>query len=206
MKSYLSIGRDVLDIPIRAFAKLDGSNIRAEWVRKTGFHKFGSRHVLIDETHPHLGQAIPLFQKKYGDALSEIFRDARYERATVFVEFFGAKSFAGIHDPTDPTLDVVLFDIDVYKKGLLTPGEFLRLTGDKVETAPVLYTGKANEPFLESVRAGTLDGMPFEGVVCKGDPLKRGYPPAMFKVKSRAWIAAVTERYKDDPKLLNELL
>jgi hypothetical protein len=45
MKTYPSISRDIVGQPIYAFDKLDGSNIRAEWSKKNGFHKFGSRDM-----------------------------------------------------------------------------------------------------------------------------------------------------------------
>lgn len=45
-----------------AFEKYDGSNFRAKYTKKDGFHLFGSRHTLFDETHEHLGSAIPYFR------------------------------------------------------------------------------------------------------------------------------------------------
>jgi len=44
MKSYPSIpGKHTNGIPLTVFDKLDGSNIRAEWSKKRGFYKFGTR-------------------------------------------------------------------------------------------------------------------------------------------------------------------
>ncbi len=87
-----------------AFYKYDGSNVRAEWTRKRGWSKFGSRKVLIDETHP-LGDAINIFLQTYGDDLEKIFKNHKLFRncqnVTVFGEYFGENSFAGWHDPND---------------------------------------------------------------------------------------------------------
>ena len=71
MKEYPSIlsatdllarSGDYLGRPFVAFDKLDGSNIRAEWDRKKGWHRFGSRRRLLDPSLPLLGQAIRLIR------------------------------------------------------------------------------------------------------------------------------------------------
>ena len=118
MKGYPSIPREVQhSLHVYAFDKLDGSQIRAEWTRKNGFFKFGSRRVLIDGSHP-LGKAVGLIQGKYADDLGRIFRKSRYDKVTCFFEFFGPSSFAGQHVENEDH-DVILFDVDVYKKGYL---------------------------------------------------------------------------------------
>jgi len=197
MKQYPSIQREIVDKPIIAFAKNDGNNIRAEWSKKhKGFVKFGSRKVLIDETHEQLGKSINLIKTKYEKDLTDIFKKERYEEVVCFFEFFGPNSFAGMHDPND-TLDVLLFDLDVYKYGLLPPREFIKLTG-KIDTPSVLYEGRPTQEFIKSVYDSTLENMPLEGVVCKGLPIKNGYPPLMFKLKSKIWLDKVKEKYKDN--------
>lgn len=123
MKEYPSIPREIdRDLLVYAFDKLDGSNIRAEWSRKTGFYKFGSRTVLIDEKSS-LGEAIGLIRNKYEKGLSKVFRDQRLERAICFFEFFGPNSFAGFHHP-EPH-DVVLIDVNPHKKGIDPPVDFI---------------------------------------------------------------------------------
>ena len=197
MKQYPSIQREIVGKPIIAFAKNDGNNIRAEWSKKhKGFVKFGSRKVLIDETHEQLGKSINLIKTKYEKDLTDIFKKERYEEVVCFFEFFGPNSFAGMHDPND-TLDVLLFDLDVYKYGLLPPREFIKLTG-KIDTPSVLYEGRPTQEFIKSVYDSTLENMPLEGVVCKGLPIKNGYPPLMFKLKSKIWLDKVKEKYKDN--------
>jgi len=197
MKQYPSIQREIVDKPIIAFGKQDGSNIRAEWNKKhKGFVKFGSRKVLIDETHEQLGKSINLIKTKYEKDLTDIFKKEQFEEVVCFFEFFGPSSFAGVHNQ-DEQHDVVLFDLDVYKKGLLPPREFMKLTG-RIDTVSVLYEGKPTQEFIKSVYDSTLENMPLEGVVCKGLPIKNGYPPLSFKVKSKKWLDMVKEKYKDN--------
>ena len=188
-------------LPVYAFDKLDGSNIRAEWSRKTGFCKFGSRKLLLDETHP-LGEAKQLICTKYEDDLSKVFRKARYDRVTVFFEFFGDSSFAGQH--TEEEHDVVLFDVNPYKKGILPPADFLKLVGH-LHVPNVLYYGNVTQEFEESVLARTLENMSFEGVVCKTKNPKRTPLPLMFKIKSRAWRQQLRDYCAGDFKLFDRL-
>lgn len=205
MKQYPSIDGRIVDLPIFAFAKYDGSQIRCEWDRKNGLHKFGSRKVLVGEDHAFLGQAQSLVLTKY-DGLNKVFRDRQFVKTTLFFEFYGPGSFAGVHIH-DEEHTVTLFDVDVYKKGLLPPREFLDLwKKTDVEHAELLYSGNPNSDFVKSVKDGTLPGMPFEGVVCKGPPLKRGFLPMMFKLKSMAWIQKVKSLYGNDPMALADLL
>ena len=66
MKSYNTIPYygDYWDLPVIGFNKLDGSNIRAEWNKKRGFYKFGSRNVMIDESSEQFGLAVKIFKEK----------------------------------------------------------------------------------------------------------------------------------------------
>ena len=204
MKQYPSIPSKVNgELDIYAFEKLDGSNIRVEWNPKSGFSKFGTRRRLLSENDAHLGKAITLFKRDWEAKLPKIFARQRWHHNVVlFFEFFGDKSFAGYHYDED-NHQLVLIDVNVHKKGLIPPREFL----DAFEGLPipkVLYRGRCNATFIESVRSSTLEGMPFEGVVCKASHPKKGV--VMFKVKSLAWLNKVKEKYGDQPELLNELI
>ena len=205
MKTYPSIDGHIVNHPIYAFDKLDGSNIRCEWSRKQGLHKFGSRRVLLGEDHPHLGKAQGLVLETYGEDLPRIFVDERFQEVTCFFEFYGPNSFAGVHEQGD-THRVTLFDVNVYKKGMLGPREFLRAFEGRVPIPQMLYRGDPTEDFIQDVKRGTLQGMTFEGVVCKGAPLKNGYPPHAFKVKNLKWIEKVKALYGSDPAKLADLL
>lgn len=206
MKQYPSIGRDIVDAPIYAFDKLDGNNIRAEWTKKEGLHKFGSRKVLLGSDHPFMGRAIGITLDKYNEALSKIFVREQFQMVTCFFEYHSPTSFAGIQDPSDPDVTSTLIDIDVYKKGMPLARDFVKMFEGKVEVANLLYVGNPNSDFIQSVRESKLGGMTYEGVVCKGHPLKKGYQPNMFKVKSDVWVARVKARFADDPARLADLL
>jgi hypothetical protein len=202
VKEYPTIPAEIVHQPVYAFDKLDGSNIRAEWSKKRGFYKFGKRHGLVDETDSLLGEAKGLVQETYTEALSKIFVEQRWQNAVCFFEFVGPNSFAGNHE-AEPH-EVVLIDVTAEKKGILEPQNFLK-TFSAVKTAPLLYHGNPNSTFLESVRSGNLEGMTFEGVVCKGKFVSPGRP-LMFKVKSRAWIEKLKMKYADRPDMIEKLM
>lgn len=204
MKSYISIDKVIRSsIDIYACAKYDGSQIRAEWSPKNGFYKFGTKTRLIDEKEPLFGKAIPLIKESYEKDLTDIFKKQKYESAVCFFEFLGPNSFAGRHNEND-AFEVIFFDITPYKKPILDPNEFYKLFSS-VRVAEVLYIGKANATFVESVRNSTLEGMPEEGVICKAKNPKKGGIPIMFKIKSNIWLDKLKDFCKDDLKLFEEL-
>jgi len=99
--------------------------------------------------------------------------------------------------------DVTLFDVAADKRGILPPREFLRSFGH-VDVPRLLYHGNANEPFLDLVSDGTLEGMTFEGVVCKGGLVSPGRP-LMFKWKNWAWLDRLRGLCQGDERLFAEL-
>lgn len=189
MKRYPEIPYKISDIPVYCFDKLDGSNIRAEWTRKTEFSKFGSRHRLIDKNDSQFGEAVDLILYTYGDVLSSVFREERYTEAVAFFEFYGANSFAGTH-VSDEDHYVTLIDVNVYKRGILPPKEFLKLFGH-LGIPNMVYYGRPGHDFVESVRNRTLKGITFEGVVCKSMHKNK---PLMFKIKTRDWIRKIKDK------------
>lgn len=208
MKSYPSIEHTVShDIPVYVFDKLDGSNIRAEWTRKQKqFTKFGSRNVLLDENgNTELAKSIPLIREHYEKHMTDIFLKKGYQEAVCFFEFFGPSSFAGFHEPEEPK-KVVLFDINVHKQGLIYPGEFVKLTRGLVEIPTILHMGKTGTELFQQVAESRLEGMTFEGVVCKSiSPTKKGYPPFMYKYKSQAWLQRLKQFANGNTELENQL-
>jgi len=202
MKSYPSIQREYSNVPIYAFDKLDGSNIRAEWTKKGGFGKFGTRTRLLDPNEKPLGEAAHLFMEKYSEPLAKIFTDNRWQKTVSFFEFCGENSFAGAH--ADEPHDVHLFDVSADKRGLLEPSVFLKTFQD-VPHCPLLYRGNCNSDFVEMVKSGTLPGMTFEGVVCKGTYFSPGLP-LMFKIKSIKWIEKLKTKCEGNDELFNKLL
>lgn len=202
MKTYPSIDAQIVREPIYAFDKLDGSNVRAEWSRKRGFYKFGTRKRLLAEGERFFGKVPSLVEEEFSDELERIFRKKRWDKAICFFEFYGPNSFAGWHDENDEHA-LALFDVAPDKKGILEPRDFVKTFGH-LNIAELLYRGNPNSEFIDSVRNRTLPGMTFEGVVCKGKYISPGRP-LMFKIKSNEWYQALRDRCKGDQKLFEEL-
>lgn len=201
MIEYPSIQRNIIpSIPIYAFDKLDGSLIRAEWSRKNGFYKYGRKQGLLDHAYPLLNKARDLITAKYAANMTAIHRKQRWNQVVCFFEFFGPNSFAGQHAEDDEH-DVVLFDVSLPKTGLLDPRDFIKIFSS-VQTPAVLYQGKANATFQDEVKTGRLEGMTFEGVVCKGIDRKQ----SMFKIKSDQWIDKLRTFCNNDARKFAELL
>jgi hypothetical protein len=211
MKEYPSIlsandlltrSGDYLGQPFVAFDKLDGSNIRAEWDHKRGWHLFGSRRRLLDASQPFLGQAIGLILGGYGDALARCFTDNPAFRgtrqATAYFEFLGPHSFAGLHDPAilgvvgNEPFRVVLIDVNLHKRGFVSASEFVEHFGH-LGIPRVVHRGELNGEFIEDVRADRFGTG--EGVVCKGG---EGHGRWMAKVKTDAYLRRLRAFFHDD--------
>lgn len=100
MKPYPSIpratGQGFQEIPgAYIFDKLDGRNVRVEWTKKAGWHKWGSRHRLFDATDAEFAPAMPLFEKTYAEPLAKIAKDSRWEGVTAFFELWQPNSLGG---------------------------------------------------------------------------------------------------------------
>lgn len=191
---------------IYAFDKLDGSNIRVEWNRKNakksnftgGFVKFGTRTQLISKTDQHFGDSVDIFYEKYSDDLNEIFFNEKYFRnintVTLFLEYFGPNSFAGFHDLTEKK-DLVLFDVNPYKKGMLPPKLFLEYFGH-LHIPDVVHVGNYNKEFIKSIYENEELK---EGVVCKGVRKTKGNDVVwMAKVKTKKWLDRLKNKYGED--------
>ena len=188
------------------FVKYDGSNMRFEWSRKRGWYKYGTRKCMIDETHPIFGRAVPMFLHKYGQHLDEMFRRDKFFRslhsAVAFAEYFGPKSFAGAHKPWDKKMDIVLFDVNLHKKGFMSPREFVD-TFKHLDVAEVLTECNYGKELIQKVRKETMDlnskydsrpEIP-EGVICKGGT---GHQLWMCKIKSENYKEALMKYYEAD--------
>ena len=202
MKPYPSISPKIrADVPIYAFDKLDGSQIRAEWSPRTGLENFGTRKRTLDASHPWLGEAIALVRDKYEAEVHRVLGARRVRSAVLFLEFFGPGSFAGRH--VEEPHDVVLLDVATFGRGLVPPDEFLAMFGH-MPTAKLLYQGLVDREFVAAVRAGRLPGLTHEGVVCKSTVLERRVP-VMFKIKSQAWLDRLRDVCAGDDALFAEL-
>lgn len=182
--------------PYFIWDKLDGINLRSEWSKQQGFYKLGARAThLSDQWRGEAGALID-FQAA---AMIKIFKKQRWDRATVFFEFYGERSFAGIF-PRNSAKLIALFDVAGPDRKLLDPRDFYKLFYDIVQTPKLLLRGNFNKEVEAEVRAGTLPGMTFEGIVAKGPAVEKDGPPIMFKSKSQAWIDKVHGLYGDKAK------
>lgn len=98
-----------------------------------------------------------------------------------------------------------MIDVNPYKKGILDPRDFVKLFGN-LHTPTLLHRGKVNQELIAAVKNGTLPGMTFEGVVCKGSNPKKPNHRIMFKIKSDAWIKKLKEYCGDDEIKFNKLV
>jgi hypothetical protein len=196
VKSYPSIpqnrGRTLREFAAHVFDKLDGSNLRFEWDRKRGWHKFGTRTQMLDRAHPALGAAIDVFERTLAEPLARLATDQRWQELVAFAEFWGPRSLGGRHEPDDPK-SLTLFDLSPHKKGILGPEEFLRLCG-ALPTPRYLGEFAWTGAFVERVRRGELPGVTLEGVVGKAGA---GHRLTMAKAKTQAWIDRILARYGD---------
>jgi hypothetical protein len=119
-----------------------------------------------------------IIQSKYG----------RLERVIAFAEYFGPSSFAGTHDPSEEK-SLKLFDVSLFKKGFISPQDFVKLFKDQSWAAEVVYSGNLNQPFITAVRENTLNLN--EGVVCKGN----GWAT---KIKTLAYLERLKQNFGDD--------
>ena len=185
-----------------AFEKYDGSNIRVKYTKKRGFHLFGSRTQLIDETHPHLGEVCGIFYKNFEAPLTEIIEKVwPNEREVIaYGEFFGLKSFAGIHVAEDPKF-FVLFDVLVGHKNrkFVSPKDFLKLFGGGQFLIPtVVYEGNLTDQFIKDVREDKFNLN--EGVVCKGT-IRTGDARGgtwMCKIKTQKYLYRLKNRFGEE--------
>lgn len=191
-------------LPIIAFDKLDGSNIRIEYSHKRGFYKFGTRKTMFDEKSEPFGFVINLFKEKYETGLSQVLSSKEYRNIQSFVcyfEVFGTKSKFGQHDFLNDEFDIVLFDVDRYKKGFIPPKEFVK-NFKHLGIPEVIYEGNLNREFVQSIKSNTDLA---EGVICKGlVKTKKGVEQLYYcKVKTMQWL---DDLKKTNLKLFNEEL
>jgi len=191
------------DINVYVFDKLDGSNIRAEWSKKRGFYKFGSRNRLLGSDQEQIVDSQDIIIAKYEKSLTEIFIKEGWDRVICFFEFYGKNSFGGQH--VNEPHDVVLLDVNPYKKGILLPQDFMHIFDGLVELPGLLYHGKIGIVVETAIRKSCFVGMTFEGVVCKGPLDKKKKMVTMFKIKTNAWYDKLRDYCGDNDKLFEAM-
>ena len=207
MKTYWSIPgpSKAPQQPCIAFYKYDGSNFRAEWSKKKGWHKFGTRRTMIDESDPMFGPAVTLFRETYGDDVPKVLKDRQkdyrqVDRITAYCEYFGPSSIGMWHDWEElhTVGELMLFDINVHKRGFVLPRDFVQHFGH-LKIAEVVYEGNFNNQFVQDIWDGKYNVK--EGVVAKGvTPNPKGRAEHglwMAKCKTAWWFEALRRKYKE---------
>ncbi|HLP91881.1 MAG TPA: RNA ligase family protein [Nostocaceae cyanobacterium] len=187
-----------------AFEKYDGTNLHWVWEDELGWYGFGTRRDRFDfdrmgiaefnAAHPGLEDAPQLFLRDFAQPLEQIFRENPLYHSpeiTVFTEFFGINSFAGMHKPED-IKQLILFDVQIYTN-IIHPEQFVQDFG-KLKIARVVYRGKLTSKFVDEVRQGKY-GVG-EGVVCKGG--KNQASLWMVKIKTDGYMKKLQQVFKDD--------
>ena len=189
MKSYHKLyyyDESVIDKDCWAFDKLDGQNMRFEGNLKRGFYKFGSRTQMVPKNDEQFGIGVNIFLNKYHDQLIKILSDQIRDKSTkitAFAELVGENSFCGKHNPNDE-LDLILFDIWIYKKGWVTPQKFIDDYGH-LGIPNLIYRGKLTDHFISDVQEDKF--LLKEGVIAKGNDF-------MVKVKTKKWLTEVRNK------------
>lgn len=199
------------DEPCMAFRKYDGSNLQFHWRANEGWCRQGTRRRTIDAENPLFGEAIELFQRIYAAGiLSAVRRSREYRNPSsivAFCEFFGERTFSGLHRDGDPK-QLVLFDLIVDEHGCIPPNDFRYLLGN-LPIAETVYEGPLTREFARSVRNGEYSVG--EGVVAKGvstTQRRRGKSERsvwMAKIKTRKWLDELANRAGEDSGLQREL-
>jgi hypothetical protein len=173
---------------IWAFDKLDGQNLRFEANSKRGFYKFGSRTQMISDKDEQFGVGVNLFMEKYSEPLMNIFSKKwskdKFANFTVFAELVGENSFAGKHDPNDE-LDVILFDVWIYKKGWIQPQKFIDEFGH-LGIPNLIYKGELDDRIIKDIQENKFNLK--EGVIAKGVDKNDTF---MMKIKTKSWLQRV---------------
>jgi hypothetical protein len=187
-----------------AFEKYDGTNLHWVWEQELGWYAFGTRHNRFDldemgiaefnSAHPGLEEASGIFLKDFAEPLDKMFREnSDYDcpEITVFTEFFGANSFAGMHDCQD-SKQLILLDIE-RDQDIIDPDRFVR-DFQHLPIARTIYRGKLTGKFIENVRNSKYDVA--EGVICKGR--NRDGTVWMVKIKTNSYLEKLKQTFQDN--------
>jgi hypothetical protein len=187
-----------------AFEKYDGTNLHWVWNVQLGWYAFGTRRDRFDldeqgiaqfhAAHPGLEEAPEIFNRDFASTLEKVFREKanyQYLEITVFTEFFGMNSFAGMHKQDDPK-QLIIFDVQT-DKVIIHPEQFLQdFSG--LNISRVVYRGKLTGKFIQDVREAKYDVT--EGVICKGGKNINGL--WIVKIKTYSYQKKLQEFFKND--------
>lgn len=202
---------------IWASNKLDGQNFCAKYSPKLKeFTMFGSKTQNVDETSEQFGKAVLYFKQNLSEKIKNVIIEnskkggvfTGVEEITVFLEWYGENSFAGVHSETDE-LKLCLIDVFLKKKGYIEPKIFYKIFENKgIELPEIIYRGKLTKEFINSIINNDWTNLKClyptvkEGVVCKRSTLMKGQRLPKVKVKTNWWLNKLKEKYPDNWKEL----
>jgi hypothetical protein len=154
---------------------------------------------MFDYDDPIFGEAIDLFKEEIAPGLLARL-NKKYgpvPETLVFAEFLGKQSFAGQHVQDDPkTLKV--FDVNLYKKGLLSPYDFAEISNHGPYYADLITKAVIDDQFINKVKEGRYnDDENPEGVICKWGS---GHDLNMMKIKTDAYLRKLRTQFGEDWK------
>lgn len=214
-----STGMAFREFRAHVFDKLDGSNLRFEWSRKRGWYKQGTRERLFDETDTIFGPAIPTFQAQLAEPLAAVAKKERWDSLTVFVEYLGPHSFAGLHDMEDLAnrkMQTFLIDASIDGRKLMPVKDYLKAFKSVENQAHYLGSVNWTRGFVSQVYATlpaygrsrdqdltpqcelettlSTKSITHEGVIGKADVRDERI---MAKAKTLAWLDKVRAKFTD---------
>lgn len=175
------------------FGKYDGTQVRIEVDGAGKLRKVGLRDRLLDDAVFNLKreEVVALYEQDYLRGIRTMAKRERWDRATLFLEFYGPNSFAGWH--AAEAHELMLFDLHDGRE-LWAPNRFVKETSRHgITVARLLHQGNFNAEVAAQVSEGTLPGMPLEGVVVKSHE-------ARCKWKSIAWLRRLKDRCGTGPE------
>jgi len=181
--------------PCIAFHKYDGSNLKFTWQVGRGWCRSRVGALLFDSNDAIFGKAIEVFHDTLSSGIDKVIHQyfPHIREVSVFTEFFGDQSFAGVHVPGDD-FRLVLIDVEIPQQGIMDPVTFIKLF-KHLPSAGVVYKGNLSSSFIEDVRNNQLSTPLNEGVVCKGG---KGHLLWMRKIKTYDYRERLKEKFGDD--------
>lgn len=194
--------------------KIDGQNFVARYNARTkSFIAFGSKKMIVDETHEQFGNAVKLFKENYEEVLTTIILEnskkkgafTGVEELHFYFEYAGENSFCGFHEEGDE-MSLTLIDVFLKKKGYLEPKIFYKIFDgyDTVKLPELIYVGSLTSEFITSINENdwTKPDCKYptvkEGVVCKRSTLLKGQRLPMVKIKTNWWLDKLHANFPED--------
>jgi hypothetical protein len=123
-----------------------------------------------------------------------VFKVTANEQGFVSVaELIGTKSEFGQHDFLNNIFDIILFDVEDNRKGLVPPKQFIKDFTD-AGIPKIIYEGNFNKEFASDVQNNFWNLT--EGVICKGIiPNRKDNNLFYCKIKTTDWFELLRSKH-----------